>query len=111
MEIVNKMVPEKYVSGVFLMEETDRLKSMMGKEFQSLGSLLKKKWRDKLDGDFGCCILRVREDLVVLLQNIMWFQILKESVGFFRELTKKIMSLSSNCIIKGSILKLVRRLL
>ena len=30
MEIVNKMVPEKIVSGVFLMEETERLKSMMG---------------------------------------------------------------------------------
>ena len=40
------------------MEETEKLKSMMGKEFQSLGSRLKKKWRDKLDGDFGCCSLR-----------------------------------------------------
>ena len=40
------------------MEETDRLKSMIGKEFQSLGSLLKKKWRDKFDGDLGCCSLR-----------------------------------------------------
>ena len=40
------------------MQETKRLKSMMGKEFQSLGSLLKKKWRDKFDGDLGCCNLR-----------------------------------------------------
>ena len=40
------------------MEETERLKSMMGKEFQSLGSRLKKMWQDKLDGDFGCCSLR-----------------------------------------------------
>ena len=47
-------------------------------------------------------------DIVVLLQNITWFRILNEAVGFFRELTKKIMSLSSNCIIKGSILRLVR---
>ena len=57
MEIMNKMVPEKSLRS-FLMEETERLKSMMDKEFQSLGSQLKKKWRDKLDGDFGCCSLR-----------------------------------------------------
>ena len=57
-EIVNKMVPEKMSQGSFLMEETERLKSMMGKEFESLGSVLKKKWQDKLDGDCGCCSLR-----------------------------------------------------
>ncbi len=44
---------------------------------------------------------------MVLLQNITWFRILNEAVGFFRELTKKIMSLSSNCIIEASQMTLV----
>ena len=44
-------------------------------------------------------------DLVRPEQKVTYFKMSKESEGSFRELMKNIMSESSNCIIKGSMLR------
>ena len=73
-EVTDEMIPGKLFETFF-----DGMNGeAQGREFQSLGSLLKKKWWDILDSDLECYNFRADDDHVLPLQNVMCSRILNE---------------------------------